>query len=175
MASIGHVAVGMSLGRHEAGASPRARLAASMLFFSALAMLPDADVIAFKLGLPYSAPWGHRGATHSLAFAALVATAAMGLAPLLRIKPWRMGLLSLLAVGSHGLLDSLTDGGLGAALFWPLSNVRHFAPVRPLPVAPIGAGMLSSRGLYVVAMEFIAFLPCWAFALWPRRRAALES
>jgi inner membrane protein len=174
MASIGHVAVGMSLARHEAGVSSRARLAASMLFFSALAMLPDADVIAFRLGIPYSAPWGHRGATHSLVFAALVALAAMGLAPLFRLSAWRMGLLSLFAVASHGLLDSLTDGGLGAALLWPFSNERLFAPVRPLPVAPIGSRMFSSRGLYVVAVEFLAFLPFWAFALWPRRRAAAE-
>jgi inner membrane protein len=175
MASIGHVAVGMALGRHEAGVSSKGRLAASMGLFAALAMLPDADVIAFKLGIPYSAPWGHRGATHSLFFAALIALGAVGVSRLLRLPPWRMGLLALVAVGSHGLLDSLTDGGLGAALLWPFSTERFFAPVRPLPVAPIGTRMLSPRGLYVVAVELFAFLPFWAFALWPRRRAALES
>ena len=68
MASIGHFAVGLALGRHEAGRASRGRLVASMALFSALALLPDADVIAFKLGIPYSAPWGHRGATHSLLF-----------------------------------------------------------------------------------------------------------
>ena len=174
MASIGHVAVGISLGRYEAGASSFRRLALSMGFFSALALLPDADVIAFVFRIPYSAPWGHRGATHSLAFAALVALAVAGLARLARLPVWRMGLLAFLAVGSHGLLDALTDGGLGAALLWPYSDARLFAPVRPLPVAPIGAGMFSPRGLYVVAVELVAFLPCWAFALWPRRRTALE-
>lgn len=174
MASIGHVAVGMAVGRYEAGLSSRGRLAASMLLFSALAMLPDADVIAFKLGIPYSAPWGHRGATHSLVFAALVALGVTGLARLLRLSPWRTGLLALLAVASHGLLDSLTDGGLGVALLWPFSNERFFAPLHPLPVAPIGTRMFSSRGMYVVAFEFIAFIPFWAFALWPRRRAARE-
>jgi inner membrane protein len=146
-----------------------------MALLSALALLPDADIIAFKLGIPYSAPWGHRGATHSLVFAAMVAAGVLGVARLLRLPPGRTALLTLLAVGSHGLLDALTDGGLGAALLWPFSNARLFAPVRPLPVAPIGAGMLSSRGLYVVAVEFIAFLPLWAYALWPRRRAAVES
>jgi inner membrane protein len=175
MASIGHVAVGMALGRHEAGPCSRGRLAASMAIFSALALLPDADVIAFVFRIPYAAPWGHRGATHSLVFAALVALGLVGIARLLRLSPWRTGLLAFLAVGSHGLLDALTDGGLGAALLWPFSNDRLFAPVRPLPVSPIGAGMFSSRGLYVVAVEFIAFLPFWAFALWPRRRAAPES
>jgi inner membrane protein len=175
MASIGHVAVGMALGRYKTGASSGGRLAASMLLFSALALLPDADVVAFKLGIPYSAPWGHRGATHSLAFAALMALGALGLARLLRAPPWRISLLVLLAVGSHGLLDALTDGGYGAALLWPFSDTRFFAPVRPLPVAPIGTGMLSSYGLYVVAVELVAFLPCWAFALWPRQRAVRES
>jgi len=85
-----------------------------------------------------------------------------------------VGLLAFVALASHGVLDTLTDGGLGAALLWPFSNERFFAPVRPLPVAPIGAGMLSPRGLYVVVVEFIVFLPFWAYALWPRRRAARE-
>jgi len=146
-----------------------------MAIFSALALLPDADVIAFKLGIPYSAPWGHRGASHSLVFAALVALGILGVARLLRLPPGRTALLALFAVGSHGLLDALTDGGLGAALLWPFSEARLFAPVRPLPVSPIGSRMFSTRGLYVVAVEFIAFLPFWTFALWPRRRAAPES
>lgn len=149
-------------------------MAASMALFSALALLPDADVIAFKLRIPYEATWGHRGASHSLVFAALVALAIVGVARLLRLPPGRTGLLALLAVASHGLLDSLTDGGLGAALLWPFSNERLFAPWRPLPVAPIGTGMFSGRGLYVVVVEFFAFLPFWAFALRPRRRAASE-
>jgi inner membrane protein len=29
------------------------------------AMLPDADVVGFLLGIPYDAPLGHRGASHS--------------------------------------------------------------------------------------------------------------
>lgn len=37
----------------------------------ALAVLPDADVLAFALGVPYEAPLGHRGLSHSL-LAALV-------------------------------------------------------------------------------------------------------
>lgn len=175
MASIGHVAVGMVLGRYERGASSVGRLAASMGFFSALALLPDADVIAFVFRIPYSAPWGHRGATHSLVFAALLALALAVLARGLRFSPLRVGLLAFVALASHGVLDTLTDGGLGAALLWPFSNERYFAPVRPLPVAPIGAGMLSARGLYVVAVEFFVFLLFWAYALWPRRRAAPEQ
>jgi inner membrane protein len=175
MASIGHVAVGMVLGRYERSTSSVGKLAASMGVFSALAMLPDADVIAFVFRIPYEAPWGHRGATHSFVFSALVALGLALLARALRFPALRVGLLAFVALASHGVLDTLTDGGLGAALLWPFSNERFFAPVQPLPVAPIGAGMFSSRGLYVVAVEFVAFLPFWAYALWPRRRATPES
>ncbi|MDY7227658.1 metal-dependent hydrolase [Hyalangium rubrum] len=175
MASIGHVAVGMLLGRYERGTSSTGRLLASMAFFSALSLSPDADVIAFVFRIPYEAPWGHRGATHSFVFAALVALAIGLLARAVRFPALRTGGLAFIALASHGLLDSLTDGGLGAALLWPFSNERFFAPVQPLPVAPIGAGMLSPRGLYVVVVEFVVFLPFWVYALWPRRRALPES
>ena len=163
------MAVGMALGRYEAGGVSPRRLAAAMTLFSLLALLPDADVVAFRLGIPYSAPWGHRGASHSLVFAAGVALLAAGVARALRAPAARWGALTFVAVASHGLLDALTHGGLGAALLWPFSQARLFAPMRPLPVAPIGAGMLSARGLYVVMVEFICFLPFWAYALWPRR------
>lgn len=138
MASIGHVAVGLALGRARGSGRPLKRLLGGMTLFSALAMLPDADVVAFKLGIPYGAEWGHRGASHSLALAVGVALVVAGVTRALRGPAGRMGVLALLAVGSHGLLDALTDGGLGAALLWPFSQARLFAPVRPLPVAPIG-------------------------------------
>ncbi|RKH53636.1 metal-dependent hydrolase [Corallococcus llansteffanensis] len=170
MASIGHVAVGMALGRFETGSAPWRRRVAVMAFLSLLALLPDADVVAFALRIPYAAPWGHRGASHSFVFAGAVALAVAGLARWKGESASRWGLLTLAAVGSHGILDALTDGGLGAALFWPFSDARIFAPVRPLPVAPIGAGMLSARGLYVSLVELLVFLPAWAYALWPVRR-----
>lgn len=171
MASIGHVAVGMALGRYEAKGASVPRLAAAMALLSLLALLPDADVVAFWLGIPYAAPWGHRGASHSVVFAAGVALAVAAVARALRAPAGRWGTLTFLAVASHGLLDSLTNGGLGAALLWPFSHERFFAPVRPLPVSPIGSRMLSSRGLYVVVVELFAFIPLWAYALWPRGRA----
>jgi len=171
MASFGHVAVGMALGRIGAGAAPPRRVATSMLGLSALALLPDADVIAFKLGIPYAATWGHRGASHSLFLAALVSLAVAAGTHAARGPALKTGLLAFAAVGSHGLLDAMTTGGLGSALLWPFTQTRYFLPVRPIPVAPIGAGMLSARGLYVVTVELLLFLPFWAYALWPRRRA----
>ena len=172
MASFGHVAVGMALGRLGAGEASSRRLGAAMVGMSALAMLPDADVIAFVLRIPYAATWGHRGASHSLFLAAVVALGVAAGTRLARGPALKAGLLTLVAVGSHGLLDAMTTGGLGAALLWPLDDTRYFLPLRPIPVAPIGAGMLSQRGLYVVTVELLLFLPFWAYALWPRRRSA---
>lgn len=172
MASFGHVAVGMALGRlGTRGASPR-RVGVAMVGMAALAMLPDADVIAFVLRIPYAATWGHRGASHSLFLAAALALAVAAGTRLGRGPAVKAGLLTFAALGSHGLLDAMTTGGLGAALLWPLNDTRYFLPLRPIPVAPIGVGMLSARGLYVVTVELLLFLPFWAYALWPRRRAA---
>ena len=39
-------------------------------------VIPDLDVIGFHFGIRYADFWGHRGFTHSLLFAALLATAA---------------------------------------------------------------------------------------------------
>lgn len=69
---------------------------------------------------------------------------------------------------SHGLLDAMTDGGLGIALFWPFTPERYFAPWRPLPVAPIGARLVSARGLRVMLTELVQFAPVFVYALWPR-------
>ena len=165
MASLGHVAEGLAAGRLHASERPWP----AMLGFSALSLLPDLDVVAFAFGVPYEHPLGHRGASHSL----LVALALGALCVPLARAPARRLRLGLLAAGvaaSHGLLDTLTDGGLGAALLWPFDDARLFAPLRPIPVAPIGAGMLSARGLYVLAVEALMFAPLLLYALWPRER-----
>jgi inner membrane protein len=132
--------------------------------WSCVSMAPDLDVVAFALGIPYHAPFGHRGATHSLVVALLA-----GVVLAIPKKTRRFALLAAVVLGSHGVLDSFTDGGLGIALFWPFSDARYFAPFQPIPVAPIGLGFLSERGLLVAAVETFYFLPVFAWALWPRR------
>lgn len=115
------------------------------------AMLPDSDVIGFKFGIQYADAWGHRGATHSLVFAGLMAALATALfRPAHRTLIWFFLFASM---SSHGLLDTLTNGGLGAALLWPFSDVRLFAPVQPIQVSPIGAGFFSQRGLGTIMSE----------------------
>ena len=143
-----------------------------MIVLAGLALLADVDVLAFSFGIPYSAPFGHRGATHSLAFAALFAAPAAYALARGGVCSLRRAFIVALAVAlSHPVLDAMTDGGLGVALLWPLSTARFFAPWRPLPVAPIGARMLSARGLHVLLVEAAWSLPFLVWTFWPRRNA----
>lgn len=169
MPSIGHIAVGAAAGRLSAGGDA-VKAARAMTVLSALSLLPDADGIAFPLGIPYGAPLGHRGAAHSLFAAAGIGAAAALLGRRWKIPPWKAGLYAGAVTASHGLLDAMTDGGMGIALLWPFSNRRFFLPWRPIPVAPIALGMFSRRGLEVVAAEVVFFLPLFLYAFWPRRR-----
>jgi inner membrane protein len=73
-------------------------------------------------------------------------------------------------MATHGVLDAFTDGGQGIALFWPFSNQRYFAPWTPIPVAPIGMGMLSQRGLHVILTELALFSPLFLLAVMRRKR-----
>lgn len=138
--------------------------------FSTFSLVPDLDVIAFRFGIPYAAPFGHRGATHSIVFAL-----AMGVAAWALTRSKKSTLALTLVVLSHPLLDMLTDGGLGVGLFWPFSTERFFFPWTPLPVAPLGTGMLSSRGLRVVLVETVAFLPLWIYAFTRRRQPPVKT
>lgn len=166
MASFGHIAVGMATGR----AFSRKRGFVSMLAFSAVSMLPDADVIAFVFHIPYANQFGHRGASHSIVFAVLCGVIAW----LLR-RDRRLAMFTFVVVLTHPLLDMLTDGGLGCALLWPVTSARYFWPVQPIPVAPIGAGMLSARGLMVVVTELALFSPLVIWALLRPRAAKAET
>jgi inner membrane protein len=158
------MAVGMAVGRWWAPATP----GRAMLGLTALSMLPDIDVVGMAFGVPYGAPWGHRGATHSLVLAALFGLVFAAVAS--RRGPFtRTALLGGAVAASHGLLDAMTDGGRGVALLWPFTTRRYFFPWRPIPVAPIGLGFLSAEGLEVAAWELAVFFPLFAYALWPRK------
>ena len=133
------------------------------------AVVPDFDVIGFRLGIDYADLLGHRGLTHSIAFA--VALGGLGALLLFRTLPQRsrthLWFYLALATASHGLFDALTDGGLGVALLAPFSNERFFFPWRPIEVSPIGLSrIVSARGLRVFASELIwVGLPALAVVL----------
>ena len=122
------------------------------------AMLPDVDTIGFAFGVDYDSVVGHRGLTHSIAFALLVGLVvgmfAFGRRP---AGPGRLQLVLYftLVTLSHPLLDAMTNGGLGVALFAPFSVQRYFFPLRPIEVSPIGMRFFSERGVEVLASEVV--------------------
>src|SRR5204863_5794855 len=128
-------------------------------------LLPDVDVIGFALGVNYGDPWGHRGATHSFAFSAALGLAVGLAARWFKRPPARTGLIATAVLASHAILDTMTDGGLGCALFWPFDLTRYFAPWGPIQVAPIGLAFLSPYGAIVAMSEITLFLPLFIFAL----------
>jgi inner membrane protein len=141
------LAIGLGLGRRRL---PAALVAAG----AAAAMLPDLDVIGFRFGITYGDAFGHRGASHALAAAALLAFAAAWPFRSAAVPFGRAFLFLFAAAASHGLTDMLTNGGLGVALLWPASEARLFAPWRPIEVSPLGLGrFLSEEGLAVIASE----------------------
>lgn len=149
----------------------------------ACSILPDLDVLGFRFGIRYGDFWGHRGFTHSLFFAAFTALAVLLLG--FWKEPASPGKLYLwsylfLATASHGLLDAMTDGGLGVAFFSPFDTGRYFLPWRPVLVSPIAVGrFFSRRGLDVLQSELLwIWLPAALLAvsaLFLRRCASSPS
>ena len=182
MASLfSHAVAALSIGAcfYRPG-TPRRVWAVGML----CSVIPDVDAVGFRFGIRYGDFWGHRGFTHSLVFAALLAGAIIALG--FRKATPGLSHLSLwayffLATASHGLLDAMTDGGLGIAFFSPFDNHRYFLPWTPIRVSPIGAGrFFSDRGLAVLQSELVwiwvpaALLAASAWVL-RRRSSAMET
>jgi inner membrane protein len=128
----------------------------------AASILPDLDVVAFSFGIPYEHEFGHRGFSHSLFFAALVALLGACAYRWLHSGFGRAFFFLFLATASHGILDAFTNGGLGIALFWPWSSQRYFARYQLIEVAPISLSyFLSAWGVRVLLSELRwVWLPC---------------
>ena len=123
-------------------------------------IIPDADVVMFKLGIPYEHVLGHRGFSHSLVFALLLGilvTAIFYRSIKLTSKDGVLLILFFsLCTASHILLDALTNGGLGVAVFAPFDNTRYFLPWRPIQVSPIGvSNFFSEWGWSVIKSELV--------------------
>ena len=142
------LALGVGLGRETV---PPRLLVAGML----AAALPDLDVLTFSWGVPYAAPLGHRGFSHSLLFAVAVALVGAAASRALRAPPARAFAFLLVACASHGALDAFTTGGLGVTFLWPWSDRRFFAPapLRVISVSPLGLRFFSAHGWAVLGSE----------------------
>ena len=139
------------------------------------AVLPDADVITFACGVQYGDPLGHRGFFHSLFFALIWALFVVGVQFRKSNEFWPLTALFFIFTASHPLLDAMTNGGLGVALFAPFDNTRYFLPWRPIEVSPISiTRFFQEGGGRVLRSEFIyVWLPVLALWLcaWTGRRA----
>ncbi len=145
------------------------------LFFVIISsILPDLDVLGFRFGIAYGDLWGHRGLTHSLFFAVIWALLLWALlrssvdykqTPFLSKTGFIAIIILFLSTASHGLLDAMTNGGLGVAFFSPFDNTRYFLPWQPIQVSPIGIrDFFSVYGLRVILSELIWIgLPCLFF------------
>ncbi len=130
------------------------------------AAAPDLDVVTMWLGMPWAHVIGHRGITHSLAFAAVLA--AVVTATAFRGRG-RLGLWLVLfvATASHGVLDAMTNGGSGVAFLAPFDDTRYVLSWRPIPVSPIGVSrFFTRRGLDIMRAElWLIWLPAAVVAL----------
>ncbi len=165
-----HAAVGLTLGQLLPRDFPIKRLS---LFLALVSVLPDIDVLAFRFGIPYADPFGHRGFTHSISFAVVLAA---GTALILYV--WRVGSgpgcmavgsLTFVSVVSHGILDAATDAGLGIGFFIPFENGRYFFPFRPLETSAVDPMVFLAhpgRALEIMTSELVwVGLPLMTFTL----------
>ena len=179
--AFGHVAVAYAMGKTLDATWASTRF---WVFSVLCCVLPDADVLGLLMGIPYEHVLGHRGITHSIVFAMLVGlvvpcfvvpNSPIGSKPYVVLAIY-FGLVTM----SHGLLDALTDGGLGIAFFAPFDSTRYFFPWRPITVSPIGLSQfISSSGMRVLLSEMVWIgipVACWLLGLrgMKRKRASLE-
>ena len=153
--AFSHAVVAVAMGRAFRNEELRWR---ELVLGAFCSVLPDLDVIGLPLGIQYGDLWGHRGMTHSVLFAALLAGMLVTL--------WYRGKPAIVMAGlffyfflctaSHGVLDALTNGGLGVAFFSPFDSTRYFFSVRPVLVSPIGISeFFSEYGVRVLASEAV--------------------
>ena len=152
-----HVFVAAALGNAVSPGKMPLRFLTLSLFSS---LLPDLDVIVFRLGIPYRHMFGYRGFFHSLTFALIVGLLVVLLAfrtvPRFSGKWWTLAGYFFAVTASHGLLDAMTSGGYGIAFFSPFDDTRYFLPWRPLVVSPIGVyGFFSRWGWNVIVSELL--------------------
>jgi inner membrane protein len=145
----------------------------------ASAILPDADVITFGLGIPYDSMFGHRGITHSLTFALgwafLVVWCEFKNVPRFSRSWWALVIFFFAVTASHGVLDALTNGGRGVAFFAPFSSTRYFFPWHGIEVSPVsvkqfltqwGGAVLRSEAKYIWLPGALLWLGAWLFRKW---------
>ncbi len=157
MASVfGHAIVGYTISKVIDSKNLKWLMLAAI--FSTI--LPDFDVIGYRIGIPYESPLGHRGFSHSIVFAVLWSFILMFTIGRKHKLIWF--LVIFLSVVSHGLLDAITTGGEGVGFFIPFENSRYFLSTRVIRVSPLSIkSFFTDWGLRVIYSEIkYVFFPC---------------
>ena len=137
---------------------PRLAIAGALL-----AVAPDLDVISRAFDIPHTAPLGHRGISHSILAAGLLA--CVGMMAMAREGPLRSLVFLFAAAASHGLTDMLTDGGKGIMLWWPLSDIRYAWVERPVEVSGILGRSIANGRLPAILWSELLWLVAPALLL----------
>lgn len=162
---FGHALAGLAISAACTRNRPPRRVWISAV---ACAVAPDLDWFMDFFQVSQGASPAHRGLSHSLLAALLIAAAAMliGFRPQLRsVRHWTC---MLAAAFSHGLLDACTFGGTGVAFLLPFSDTRFVGAWQPIFVSPIPLSgklldwLLFSLGTEAVWIGLPAALVCFA-------------
>jgi inner membrane protein len=170
--AVSHFVIGATLALPLTGVPSIKKTVRPMgLMFTAgvLAVAPDIDTAFYGI-IPYAHFLGHRGFVHSPFFSLLIAVV---LSSLLYAIARNLGFRSFLgitaaftlALASHGILDAMTDAGLGVMLLYPFSEERIFLPWRPFYAPPIKLSSLSYGKVQIMLKsELPIVLGCVAVA-----------
>jgi inner membrane protein len=150
---FGHALAGLTIAAaFTQGKPPRRTMALAV----ACALAPDLDWFTGFLKLSGGNSLSHRGISHSLLAAVLIAATAMlvGFRPHLRsLSHWGCMIAAAL---SHGVLDACTFGGTGAAVLLPDSDTRFVCIWQPIFVSPIPlSGKLLDWLLFSLGTELV--------------------
>jgi inner membrane protein len=178
--SFTHAFAALALGKVSTGEKMPKRFWVLSAF---CAVVLDVDAISsFAFRIHGHTQFDHRGITHSLLFALLLALLVVWLG--FRKTQgfakdwWKLLIYFFIVTASHGLLDALTNGGSGVAFFAPFDTTRYFFSWRPIEVSPMGLRFFSSRGLDVLGSEFVwVWIPAALLvaASWLYRRLRASS
>lgn len=155
-ALVGYVATEAFLGEHQ--------LAGPRLLVISAAILPDLDILPGLFGHSATAIGGHRGLTHAIPFAILLAAVISWAAERIRgfVSRRRMFFALTVSCALHGIVDAFTVYGTGVTLLAPFSWARIQSAWRPLGDIGITTGRTALELSLATAwneLVWIAF-PC---------------
>lgn len=134
------------------------------------AVIPDLDVMMNNF-VDYGSFFGHRGFFHSFFFCLLLAIIIVSVfyrnEKLFGPTGLKYIFFFFLCGASHALLDMLTTGGMGVAIFSPFDNERYFFPWRVIKVSPMSISrFFTGRGIEILKSELIwVGIPCAIYIL----------